>query len=65
MRANIKRVTITLDETEALSVRNALIKGLGDKHIFEPSSDLKGAADLLRLLTGIFNSSVPDIHRPK
>ena len=65
MKAEIKQVSITINEDEALSIINVLLIGLENKHIFEPSQEIKGGADLLELLTTNFRSSIPGIHRPK
>lgn len=66
MKTTIKRISITLDESEANSIRNTLLKGLGGDYLFNPSRhEDRGSVDLLNLLSGIFHSSVPNIHRPK
>ncbi len=65
MEVSIKQITVTITEEEANSIRNVLLTGLDNKHVFDPTPEIEGASNLLRLLTGNFHSSIPDVHKPK
>ena len=65
MRSAIKEVSVTINEAEALSILNAIQKGLGsDMHLSEDTG-IKGAQQLASILRCTFHSSISGIHTPE
>jgi hypothetical protein len=61
MKAEVKQITVTINENEALSILNALRVGIyEEKWCDDP--DKKAATDLHDLLNGNFFSAKKNVH---
>lgn len=61
MKSETQTITVTINRSEALEIRNALLKGRGSDLRFEG----KGAQDLFDLLGGNFESGITGVHTPR
>ena len=62
MKSETQKISITIEKKDALSVINALRKGLGDREHFNKTDDTKGARNMLKLLDANFISSVSGVN---
>lgn len=63
MRVKVNEVSVTINADEALSIINAINKGLDSSHHFgKPDKSTQGAVSLLKLLNGSFRNSKDGIH---
>jgi hypothetical protein len=62
MKSETQTILITIDKAHALSVINALRKGLGRNEHFEQTEETHGALKLLKLLDNNFVNSTTGIH---
>jgi len=68
MRVKIKTISVEIKEDEALSIINALQKGLDNRHLFGSEDERRehaAAARLLDFLNGNFRESHSGIHHPR
>ena len=62
MRSTTQKISLTIEKRDALSVINALRKGLGDNECFNQTPETEGARKMLRLLDGNFINTVAGVN---
>ncbi len=62
MRVKIKNIEVSISEKEAISIINAIQKGIGEEMYFEKKPENDGAIEFIELLKGNFINGVNYVH---